>query len=88
VVVLLHNVGYLWTKKRSQFLERAAPTEQLIEVARRTPGPIWVRCFPRNRFIAEEAVHLGAGHASSDLVWDEAEATRRAATVVFCYQGK
>jgi hypothetical protein len=85
VVVLLHNVGYLWTKKRSQFLERAAPTEQLIEMARRTPGPIWVRCFPRNRFIAEEAVHLGAGHAPSDLVWDEAEAMRRQAAV-FCYE--
>jgi len=84
-VVLLHNVGYLWTKKRSQFLERAAPTEQLIAVARRTPGPIWVRCFPRNHFIAEEAAHLGAGHAPSDLVWDEAEAARRQATP-FCYE--
>jgi len=83
--VLLHNVGYLWTKKRSQFLERAAPTEQLIAIARRTPGPIWVRCFPRNRFIAEEAVHLGAGHDPSDLIWDEAEAARRRATA-FCYQ--
>ncbi len=84
-VVLLHNVGYLWTKKRSQFLERAAPTEQLIARARQTPGPIWVRCFPRNHFIAEEAVHLGAGYAPSDLIWDEAEAARRHATAVFCY---
>ncbi len=62
-VVLVHNVGYLWTKKRSQFLERAAPTEQLIALARQTPGPIWVRCFPRNHFIAEAAAHLGAGYA-------------------------
>ena len=85
-VVLLHNVGYLWTKKRSQFLERAAPTEQLIAVARRTNGPIWVQCFPRNHFIAEEAVHLGAGYAPSDLIWDVAEATRRQATTVFCYR--
>jgi len=86
LVVLLHNVGYLWTKKRNQFLERAAPTEQLIALARRTPGPIWVRCFPRNHFIAEEAAHLGAGYAPSDLIWDEAEASRRHATAVFCYQ--
>jgi hypothetical protein len=84
-VVLLHNVGYLWIRKRSQFLERAAPTEQLIALARRTPAPIWVRCFPRNRFIAEEAVHLGAGYAPSDLIW-EAEAARRQATAVFCWQ--
>ena len=72
--------------KRAQFLERAAPTEQLIAVARRTPGPIWVRCFPRNRFIAEEAAHLGAGYAPSDLVWDEAEAKRRQVAAVFCYR--
>ncbi len=85
-VVLVHNVGYLWTKKRSQFLERAAPTDQLIALARRTPGPIWVRCFPRNRFIAEEAAHLGAGYAPSDLIWDEAEAARRQAKAVFCYR--
>jgi hypothetical protein len=84
-LVLLHNVGYLWTKKRSQFLVRAAPTKQLIAMARRTPGPIWVRCFPRNRLIAEEAVHLGAGYAPSNLVWSEAEAARRHATAVFCY---
>jgi len=82
-VVLLHNVGYLWTKKRSQFLERAAPTEQLIAMARRTAGPIWVRCFPRNGFIAEEAARLGAG--VTDLVWDEKEALRRQATA-FCYR--
>jgi hypothetical protein len=84
-VVLLHNVGYLWTRKRTQFLERAAPTDQLIAMARRTAGPIWMRCFPRNHFIAEEAAHLGAGVAPSDLVWDEAEAVRRKATA-FCYQ--
>jgi hypothetical protein len=85
-VVLLHNVGYLWTKKRNQFLERAAPTDQLIALARRTPAPIWVRCFPRNRFIAEQAAHLGADYAPSDLIWDEAEASRRHATAVFCYE--
>jgi hypothetical protein len=85
-VVVLHNVGYLWTKKRSQFLERAAPTEQLIALARRTPAPIWVRCFPRNRFIAEQAVHLGAGYTPEDLIWDEAEAAQRHANAVFCYQ--
>jgi hypothetical protein len=83
-LVLLHNVGYLWTKKRSQFQERAAPTEQLIAFARRTPGPIWIRCFPRNSFIAQEAAHLGAGVAVSDLVWDGAEAARRNAKE-FCY---
>jgi hypothetical protein len=87
-VILLHNVGYLWTKKRTQFLERAEPTNQLIALARSTSGPIWVRCFPRNGFIAEEAVHLGAGFPPSNLVWSEAEAVRRHASATFCYQGK
>lgn len=86
VVVLLHNVGYLWIRKRSQFLERAAPTDQLIALARRTDGPIWVRCFPRTRYIAEEAVHMAAGYAPSNLVWDESDALRRHAAAVFCYQ--
>jgi hypothetical protein len=88
MVVLLHNVGYLWTRKRSQFLERAAPTEQLIALARKTRGPIWIRCFPRNGFIAEEAVHLAAGFPPSNLVWSEAESIRRHATATFCYSEK
>jgi hypothetical protein len=85
-LVLLHNIGYLWTKKRSQFLERAAPTEQLIALARRTPGPIWVRSFPRNRFIAEEAVHLGAGYAPGNLVWSEDDAIKHRAAAEFSYR--
>ena len=84
-VALLANVGYLWTRKRAQFLERAAPTEQLIALARRTTGPIWVRCFPRNAYIAQTAVQLGAGRPPSILVWSEAEAIRLGATE-FCYR--
>jgi nitrogen fixation-related uncharacterized protein len=85
VVALVVNLGFLWTRKRRQFLERAEPTEQLIRMARQTPGPIWIRCFPRNRYIAETAVQVGAGRAASDLVWDEAVARRRRATAVFCF---
>jgi len=85
-IVLLHNVVYIWTKKRRQFAERAAPTEQLIAFAKRTPGPIWIECFPRNHYIAEEAVHLGAGRETSGVIWDEAEAKRLGAAA-FCYSG-
>jgi hypothetical protein len=84
-VALLANVGYLWTRKRTQFLERAEPTEQLIALARRTAGPIWIRCFPRNSYIAQTAVQLGAGRPPSILVWSEAEAVRLHATE-FCYR--
>ncbi len=86
VVVLLSNVGYIWTRKRAQFIARAAPTEQLIQVARQAQGPIWVRCFPRVPYIAEEAVELGAGRSPSDLIWSESEAEKRRPSAVYCYQ--
>jgi hypothetical protein len=86
VLMILHNVGYLWTKKRRQFLERAAPTEQLIRLAREAAGPIWVRCFPRSTYIAEEAVHVAAGRDPADLVWTAEQAAESNAAAVFCYQ--
>ena len=85
-VVLLGNVGYLWTKKRAQFLARAEPTEQLIKLARQTDGPIWVQCFPRVPYIAQEAVHMAAGRSPSTLIWSQAEVERRTPAAVFCYQ--
>jgi hypothetical protein len=84
-LVLLINIGYLWTRKRSQFIERAEPTGQLIRLARQTEGTIWVRCFPRNSFIAKEAVHLGAGRDPSILLWSEEEAARHKPSATFCY---
>jgi hypothetical protein len=84
--MLIHNVGILWVKKRAQFVARAAPTEQLIQMARETDGPIWVQCFPRTDWIAKEAVHLGAGKPESLLVWSEAEAQARGARRVFCFK--
>ena len=86
--LLLHNVGYLWIKKRRQYLERAEPTQELIALARRTSGPIYVQCFPRPRPIAEEAVHLAAGKPVSDVIWDREAAIARDATVAFCYREK
>ena len=83
--LLLGNVGYLWTRKRAQFLARAAPTEELIALSRKTDGPIWVRCFPRVPYIAQEAVHMAAGRAPATLLWSQAEAERRKPAAVFCY---
>ncbi len=83
-VLLIHNTGYLWIRKRAQFLERAAPTEQLIAFARRTPGPIYIQCFPRPGLIAQEAVHLGAGKPESDIILDSGTAKSRGAAA-FCY---
>lgn len=60
LVVLLHNVGYIWTRKQQQFVERAQPTEVLISLAKRTEGPITVECFPFPKAVAKSAVRLGA----------------------------
>jgi hypothetical protein len=86
-LMLLHNTVYLWTKKRAQFVERAAPTEQLIHFVRRTPGAIWVQCFPLAAITAEEAVRLAAGRSPSDLVWSAGAAREREAAS-FCYADK
>jgi hypothetical protein len=86
VALVLHNVGYLWIRKRAQFVERAEPTEQLIRLAKETAGPIWVQCFPTNQYIAQEAVHLAAGREPSDLIWSEAEARDRKPSATFCYK--
>jgi hypothetical protein len=85
LTMLIHNIAYLWTKKRAQFLERAAPTEQLLDLATVTPGPIYVKCFPRPPLAAEAALELMfPGRTKRDLIWNAKEATARNA-VTFCY---
>lgn len=85
IVALLQNTGYLWTRKRAQFLARAQPTEQLIRVARQTGGPIWIRCFPLAPITAEAALRLAAGMSASEVVWTQADAKEHQAKAVFCY---
>jgi len=83
-VLVVYNVGYLWTRKRSQFLKRAEPTEQLIELSARVKGPIYMQCFPRPRVVAEQAVWLMTERPPSELIWDARDASHAAAT--FCYR--
>jgi hypothetical protein len=87
-VVLFHNVVYLWTRKHQQFLQRAEPTERLIDFASRVPGPIYVRCFPRPQIIGDTAVEVALGKPPGSLVWDEKEARRLGTLSTFCYQAK
>jgi hypothetical protein len=86
-LMLLHNTAYLWIKKIPQFVERAAPTDQLIEFARRNPGAIWMQCFPLPSIVAEEAMRLATGRPPGDLVWSAGAARQRLAAA-FCYAGK
>jgi hypothetical protein len=86
VAALVHNVGYLWIRKRAQFIARAQPTEQLVRAARETGGPIWVQCFPLAPITAEAALQLGAGFRPSEIIWSQAEAAVRKPKSVFCYR--
>ncbi len=87
-LIIGQNAIYLWTKKRTQFLQRAAPTEQLIALARTTPGPIYIQCFPRPPLLAESALQLMTGRPATDLVWTAKEAASRHATATFCYKDR
>lgn len=56
--ILLHNTGYIWVKKRQQFLDRAEPTERLIAIAREKGAPMTIGCFPYSPEVAERAVEI------------------------------
>jgi hypothetical protein len=85
LLVLANNLGALWIRKRTQFLERARPTQELIAFARATTGPFRVQCFPQSEIIAREAVHLGAEKLPTDVIWTDAEAARTRPVATFCY---
>jgi hypothetical protein len=72
-VILIHNCGILWVKKRRQFEERAQPTEALLRRARDSRDVLVVRCFPQPRIVAEDALRLGAPDALSRLRWEQDE---------------
>lgn len=79
-LILLHNCIYLWTKKRSQFLARAASTEALVELAQKTdslihipcsPETTWggCACFPYAPVVAASALQLRTNRPASALIW-------------------
>ncbi len=86
LIILLHNVIYMWTKKREHFLGRAEPTERLLSLARSVDGPIFVKCFPLAQIHAEAALELVLNKPASALVWKEEEAVREPVAATFCYK--
>ena len=48
-----------WTKKQAQFEARAWPTEELRRLSAKTGGPVYVKCFPYDRTVAELALRIG-----------------------------
>ncbi|BDC49006.1 hypothetical protein F183_A13220 [Bryobacterales bacterium F-183] len=76
VIILAHNIGYLWYKKYPQYVRRAEPTEKLIEYSReRQAEPIVVRCFPFGEVIASDTLIVGAQRPRNMFRWDPTVAT-------------
>jgi len=81
VLILVHNCGYLWTRKQRQFRERAEPTEALIEFARKTDRPIEIRCFPYSPILAEWALEMRLNRK----IWRPDQAEAGSEPAVFCW---
>ncbi len=60
-VIVLHNAGYVWTKKQAQYRQRAEPIQAVIRAARSTNGPVYLRDFPYPFPAAVAAVVIEAG---------------------------
>lgn len=84
VIIVFHNVGYIWTRKMAQFQARSEPTEALIRLARSSPGPIYVKCFPRPMWIAQSALQIGAGLPPSEIETKPEETAARPPAATFC----
>ncbi len=84
-ILLIHNVGYLWTKKREQFRLRAQPTEEFLAFARKTSGPIYVKCFPLHPMYAESIMELMLQRSKSELLWNEEETQMQPPPETFCF---
>jgi len=56
------NIGYIWIKKDAHFEQRAAPTNELIEILRDTPPQdLYLIDFPSNPWIAKNTSRLVPG---------------------------
>jgi hypothetical protein len=57
-VLVVHHCVYLWTRKQSQYVERAWPTEAFLQCVRGLEGRIYVKCFPYDISVAQFAADL------------------------------
>lgn len=83
-LLVVHNCVYLWTYKHRQFVERAKPTEALIEHVRDNAGQVFVESFPYNEDVLNYTVEIGAGKPREILILDRQN--RSQAQSVFTYQ--
>lgn len=88
IVMVLHNVGYLWLKKRPQFLERARPTEELIDFARQHDGTLYIECFPLPQLHGDKTIEVALGKPAGTLVWDKELVSSAPPDRIFCSRTK
>lgn len=67
-LLVLQQCSYLWTKKQAQFEARAWPTEELLRISAKTRAPIYVKCFPYDRSVAELALRISAPYSGETPV--------------------
>ncbi len=70
-ILIAHHTGYIWIKKRVQFLERAEATEELVRLASQTSGLIYVNCFPYGPEVAELALKIRLNQSPARLVFSK-----------------
>jgi nitrogen fixation-related uncharacterized protein len=83
-LLALGNIGYLWLGKTPQFQRRAEPTEALLRTLEQSSGPVYVKCFPQPRIVAEGAVMMMRKNDAARLRWEPGEP----GATVFCFSGR
>jgi len=68
-LAVIHNCGYLWTKKQAQYERRAQATEELVRRYKLGASSVSIECFPYSQWIARYAIEIGANKHWDEGVW-------------------
>ncbi|MBS1824912.1 MAG: hypothetical protein JST93_06300 [Acidobacteria bacterium] len=67
-VVLIHNLGYLWTKKFDQYQRRVEPTEHFLRYAESRSGPVRIACAPYGVDVYRQAAAIRLGWPPDQVI--------------------
>ncbi len=80
--LVIHQCGYLWLRKSTQYANRAEPTEQVIRMGAQSARPIHAKCFPYSPSVADAALLLTSPHRPVFLIGTDA--AKHAESIDFC----
>jgi hypothetical protein len=83
-LLLVHNIGYLWVKKLTQYERRAEPTRRFLDFARRQPGPILVRCAPYGVDVLRDTAWVELGRQSDTILEVQSKIEGTPTPVEYC----